>query len=192
LFKHMATQEDLVQRWHSGDANAFEALFRQYEKLVFRTAYLITGDVEKSKDVMQEVFVAVWKWRHTFDPSRGQFTTWLHRITVNKCSKKRTKHQTAILSLEEAEEKGFQPESHSELPEELTISREEYEELMKALSALDTKYRSVVVLRYFNELSGEEIAKIEEIPLGTVKSRLHYALKSLRGIYARKSEGYGL
>ncbi len=186
----MTTQADLVQQWRSGDANAFEALFRQYEKLVFRTAYLITGDAEKSKDVMQEVFVAVWKWRHTFDPSRGQFTTWLHRITVNKCSKKRTKHQLAFLSLEEAESKGFQPESNVELPEDLMISMEEYSKLMKALSALDTNHRSVVVLRYFNELSCEEIARIADISLGTVKSRLHYALKSLRLIYT--SEEYEL
>jgi RNA polymerase sigma-70 factor (ECF subfamily) len=78
------------------------------------------------------------------------------------------------------------------LPEALMISREEYDELMKALSALDTKYRSVVVLRYFSELSCEEIAQAEDIPLGTVKSRLHYALKSLRTIYAGKGERYGL
>jgi RNA polymerase sigma-70 factor (ECF subfamily) len=58
------------------------------------------------------------------------------------------------------------------------------------LSALDTNRRSVVVLRYFNELSCEEIARIADIPLGTVKSRLHYALKSLRMIYT--SEGYEL
>ena len=188
----MTTQADLVQRWRSGDSDAFEALFRQYEKLVFRTAYLITGDAENAKDVMQEVFVAVWKWRHTYDPIRGQFTTWLHRITVNKCSKKQVKHQLTFLSLEEAEEKGFQPESRSELPEELMISKEEYDGLMRALSALDNAHRSVVVLRYFNELSCEEVAQVVDIPLGTVKSRLHYALKSLRTMYARKGEGYGL
>jgi len=183
---------DLIEQWHSGDSDAFEALFRQYEKLVFRTAYLITGDVEKARDIMQEVFVSVWKSRHTFNPEKGKFTTWLHRITVNKCSRRQGKHRPVFLSLEETQEKGFQPESSDNLPEELMISREEYDELMKALSALDTKYRSIVVLRYFSELSCEEIAQIVDIPLGTVKSRLHYALKSLRTIYARKSEGYGL
>lgn len=183
---------DLIERWHSGDSDAFEALFRQYEKLVFRTAYLIIGDVEKARDVMQEVFVAVWKSRRTFNPEKGKFTTWLHRITVNKCSRRQGKHRPTFLSLEETQEKGFQPESNDDLPEELTISREEYDGLMKALSMLDTKYRSVVVLRYFGDLSCEEIARAVDIPLGTVKSRLHYALKSLRSIYAGKSESYGL
>jgi len=89
---------DLIEQWHSGDADAFEALFRQYEKLVSRTAYLITGDTEEAKDVMQEVFVSVWKWRHTFNPRKGKFTTWLHRITVNQCSKKHRKKQPVFLS----------------------------------------------------------------------------------------------
>jgi RNA polymerase sigma-70 factor, ECF subfamily len=183
---------DLIERWRSGDSDAFEALFRQYEKLVFRTAYLIVGDMEKARDVLQEVFVAVWKSRHTFDPKKANFTTWLHRITVNKCSRRQSKQQPIFLSLEESQEKGFQPESNGDLPEELMISREEYGELMRALSTLDVKYRSAVVLRYFSELSCEEIAQTMDIPLGTVKSRLHYALKSLRAIYARKSEEYGL
>jgi len=183
---------DLIERWRSGDGDAFEALFRQYEKLVFRTAYLIVGDAEKARDVMQEVFISVWKSRHTFDPEKGKFTTWLHRITVNKCSKKQGSYRPVFLSLVETQEKGFQPGSSDNLPGELMISREEHDELMKALSTLETKYRSVVVLRYFSELSCKEIARIEDVPMGTVRSRLHYALKSLREIYARKRAGYGL
>ncbi len=169
---------DLVEKWQSGDVGAFEALFRQHQKLVFRTAYLITGDAETAKDVVQEVFVSVWKSRHTFNPEKGKFTTWLHRITVNRCSKKR-RRKPAFLSLEEAGNGGLSLPG-GDVPAEAIITKEEYAHLMKALAALDTKHRSVVVLRYFNELSCEEIAHAAEIPLGTVKSRLHYALKSLR------------
>ena len=60
------------------------------------------------------------------------------------------------------------------------ISKEEYEGLMRALSSLDTKHRSVLVLRFFNELSYNEIARVMGVSLGTVKSRIHYALKMLR------------
>ncbi len=168
---------DLVEKWQSGDVSAFEALFRQHQKLVLRTAYLITGDAEMAKDVMQEVFVSVWKSRHTFNPAKGKFTTWLHRITVNRCSKVH-RQKPAFLSLEETENKGLALPS-DEILAEAIITKEEYASLMKALAALDTKHRSVVVLRYFNELSCEEIAQVADIPLGTVKSRLHYALKSL-------------
>jgi len=171
---------DLIEQWQSGDATAFESLFHKYEKLVFRTAYLITGDDDEAMDILQEVFVSVWKWRHTFNPRKGKVTTWLHRITVNQCSRKHRKKQPVFLSLEEIEEKGFQLEA-SEFPDEVMITREEYKRLMEALNSLDAKHRSVLVMRYFNELSYDEIAQVIDIPLGTVKSRLNQALKSLRG-----------
>jgi len=171
---------DLVEQLQSGDAVAFESLFNKYKKLVYRTAYLITGDREEAKDIMQEVFVAVWKWRRTFDPEKGEFTTWLQRITVNECSRKRKKRRIAFLSLEEKENKGCCPGDPAELPEDIMISKEEYERLMMALSSLDTKHRSVLVLRFFNELSYDEIARVVGVSLGTVKSRIHYALKTLR------------
>jgi len=74
---------DLTEKWQSGDLAAFEGLFRQYQKLVFRTAYLITGSKEAAEDALQEVFVLVWRSRHTYDPNKGKLTTWLHRITGN-------------------------------------------------------------------------------------------------------------
>jgi RNA polymerase sigma-70 factor (ECF subfamily) len=183
---------DLVEQWLSGDSGAFESLFRQYEKLVFRTAYLITGDAEIAGDIMQEVFISVWKSRHTFNPRIAKFTTWLHRITVNKCSKKHGRKKPVSVSLEDAESKGLQMPHNSELPEEILISKEEYGNLMKALNSLDVKHRSILVLRFFNELSLDEIAMVAEIPLGTVKSRLHYALKSLRSILIEENKRYGL
>lgn len=168
-----------MEKWQTDDMSAFEALFHQYEKLVYRTAYLVVGDREEAKDILQEVFVSVWKWRQTFDPQKGKFTTWLHRITINQCSKKRRKKQPVFLSLEEIEDKGFQTEA-SEFPEEVMITREEYERLMKVLNSLNAKHRSVLVLRYFNDLSYCEIAQVIDVPLGTVKSRLNQALKLLR------------
>lgn len=171
---------DLEERLKSDDVAAFESLFNKHQKLVYRTAYLITGDGEEARDVMQEVFVAVWKWRHTFDSQKGKFTTWLHRITVNECYKKRKKKRVAFLSLEGEENKGYCPDDPAELPEDIMISKEEYGKLMEALSLLDTKHRSVLVLRFFNELSYDDIAQAVGVSLGTVKSRIHYALKMLR------------
>jgi len=170
---------DLVEKWQSGDMVAFEALFRQHERLVFRTAYLITGDKEEAEDVLQEVFVSVWKSRHTFNPTRGKLTTWLHRITVNQCARKRRKKQLAFLSLEERR-LDLPDTKRRELPEEVCVTKWEYERLMKALNSLGSKHRPVLVLRYFNDLSYDEIAQVLGIPLGTVKSRINQALRSLR------------
>ena len=169
---------DLTEKWQHGDVNAFETLFRQYEKLVFRTAYLITGSREAAEDALQEVFVSVWRSRHTYDPGKGKLTTWLHRITVNQCSKKKPGKTPATVSLEE---KGVDlPEMKRSQPDDILVSKLEYDRLLRAMDALDTKHRSVLVLRYFNDLSYQEIAEALEIPLGTVKSRLNQSLRYLK------------
>jgi RNA polymerase sigma factor (sigma-70 family) len=168
-----------MDKWKHGDVNAFETLFWQYEKLVFRTAYLITGNREAAEDILQDVFTSVWRFRQTYDPNKGKLTTWLHRITVNECSRKKSRKTSAVISLEQ---KGIDlPEmKHQFQPEETSITKEEYDRLLRAMEALDTKHRSVLVLRYFNDLSYREIAKALEIPLGTVKSRLNQSLRYLK------------
>ena len=170
---------DIIEKWQHGDASAFETLFRKYEKMVFRTAYLITGNREVAEDTLQEVFLSVWKSRHTYDPNRGKLTTWLHRITVNQCSRGKARKVPAAVSIEE---KGVDlPDmKHYFQPEEISVSRIEYDRLLKAMAALDTKHRSVLVLRYFNDLSYKEIAEVMDIPLGTVKSRLNQSLRYLK------------
>jgi len=170
---------DKTEPWQKGDMSAFEALFRQYEKLVFRTAYLITGSRDAAEDALQEVFISVWKSRHTYDPDKGKLTTWLHRITVNQCSGKKKAKTPTPVSLDE---KGIDlPETgRGSRPEDVLINKQEYERLLWAMDALDNKHRSILVLRYFNDLSYREIAEALQIPLGTVKSRLNQSLRYLK------------
>lgn len=164
-----------MENWQTGNLNAFEAMYRQYERLVFRNAYLITGTKEEAEDVLQEVFLSVWKSRHTFDPAKSKLSTWLHRITVNECFRKKRKQDTGQVSIEDVDLADPQDSQ-----EESLITKEEYAELMKAMNTLDNKHRAVLVLRYFNELSYDEIAQTMDIPLGTVKSRIFQALSTLR------------
>lgn len=161
-------------RWQSGDAADFESLFRQYERLVFKTAYLITGTKEEAEDILQEVFVSVWKSRQTFDPNKAKLTTWLHKITVNKCLERRRKKKLVSVSLEGLDLPGTQ------VTDDVLVSRQEYERLLEAMNSLDAKHRVVLILRYFDDLSYEEIAQAVSVPLGTVKSRINQALKLLR------------
>ncbi len=170
---------DLTENWQHGDVNAFETLYRQYEKLVYRTAYLITGSREAAENTLQEVFISVWKSRHTYDSNKGKLTTWLHRITVNECSRKKTKNASTTISLEE-KMIDLPDMKHQSQPEDILINKMEYERLLRAMDALDTKHRSILVLRYFNDLSYQEIAEALEIPLGTVKSRLNQSLRYLK------------
>ena len=170
---------DLTKNWQKGDMVAFETLFRQYEKLVFKTAYLITGNREAAEDILQEVFISVWRSRHTYDPSKGKLTTWLHRITVNQCSREKARKAPAAVSLEE-KDIDLPEMKYKSQPEDMLVNKMEYDRLLRAMDALDVKHRSVLVLRYFNDLSYQEIAEALEIPLGTVKSRLNQSLKYLK------------
>lgn len=170
---------DLTETLRAGDVSAFEAIFQDYRKMVFKTAYLMTGRKEEAEDILQEVFVSVWRSRSTFNPRKGKLSTWIYRITVNQCLSRRRRKKPTLLSLED---KGIDmPDSKLEgQPEEVLVTRLEYENLLKAMNALDGRHRSVLVLRYFNDLSYDEIAQVIGIPLGTVKSRINQALKSLR------------
>ena len=170
-----------IEKWQSGDISAFEALFHQHQRLVFRTAYLIVGDKQEAEDVLQEVFVTVWKSRHSFNPAKGKLTTWMHRITVNQCISRHRRKQPSLLSLEKAREGGVPLQVQSgPLPEDTSMSRLVYEGVLRAVNQLDGKHRPVVILRYFNDLSYGEIAQVLDIPLGTVKSRINQAINTLR------------
>jgi len=159
---------DLIRRCQAGDEQAFAELFHRYKNLVYKTAYLMLGDADEAEDVLQEVFVQVYKSLDAYDPGRGAFTTWLYRITVNRCLNWRRRWRPFV-RLDRARTSVRSPEGQ----------REE-EGVWQAVRGLSEKLRAVVILRYYWELSYAEIAQILDIPLGTVKSRLNLALKTLR------------
>lgn len=162
-------------------AEEFEAIFHCYKDMVFKTAYLILGDGEKASDALQEVFIKVHKSLDAFDPQKGKFKTWLYRITVNQCISERRRKGSASFSLERLEEEGLHlRDTNSQLPEELLMKQEESKAIKQAMQSLDAKHRAVLALRYFDELSYDEIAETLGIPLGTAKSRLNTAIKVLR------------
>jgi len=165
----------LIRRSQAGDEEAFGTLFHQYKNLVYRTAYLMLGDAGEAEDVLQEVFYQVHRSLSSFDPTKGAFTTWLHRITVNQCLNRRRRLRLPVLSLERLPclpWAGHVPSPEDRLAAEEIIGQE--------LRHLSDKLRAPVVLRYYRELSYDEIAQILDIPVGTVKSRLDAALKILR------------
>ena len=162
-----------MEKWQTGDMAAFETFFRENERAVFRNAYLITGNREDAEDVLQDVFTSVWKSRHTYDANKGKLSTWLHRITVNECFRRRHKDRPSMFRVD-PEEIAFagQAQQRPDIPD--------FEALTEAMNTLDPRHRAVLVLRYFNDLSYDEIASALQVPLGTVKSRINHALKRLR------------
>ncbi|MBE9506422.1 MAG: sigma-70 family RNA polymerase sigma factor [Chloroflexi bacterium] len=165
----------LIRRSQAGDEGAFAALFDGYKNLVYKTAYLMLDNTDDAEDALQEVFVQVHRSLSTFRPSKGAFTTWLHRITVNHCLNRRRKRRLPTLSLAEVSSTSLA--DHSPSPEGRLA---EEETIQQALGRLSEKQRAVAILRYYWDLSYAEIAQMLDIPVGTVKSRLNLALRTLR------------
>ena len=163
----------LIRRCQAGNTEAFAALFEETRNLVFRTAYLVLGNALDAEDILQEVFIQVYRCMGSYDPGRGAFSTWLYRITVNRCLNLRRRRSFLTLALEELPESAWREAAISESQPAVL------EAVQHALMQLSMKLRVVIVLRFFWDLPNSEIAEILNLPLGTVKSRLNLALRSL-------------
>jgi RNA polymerase sigma-70 factor, ECF subfamily len=163
----------LIRRCQAGDQGAFALLFERYKDLVYRTTYLTLGSAAEAEDILQEVFLQVHRSLDSYDPGRGAFSTWLYRITVNRCLNwRRGLSRTESLEQLDDERLGGAAFASDSYAEDDTVR--------KALNGLSRKLRVVVVLRYLCDLSYAEIAEITGLPLGTVKSRLNQAIRLLR------------
>ena len=173
----------IITRARSGDREAFAVLFEQYKNLVYKTAYLMLGEATEAEDALQEIFVQVYKSLSGFDPGKAAFTTWLYRVTFNYCLNHRRKKRPFTLPLEDVS-----PALRSEFPGS-QLADEEI--LQQAIGKLTDRQRAVVILRYFWDLPYAEIAQILDVPLGTVKSRIDLALKTLRKVLEEQEPGKG-
>lgn len=171
------SEEELIRLSQSGDWDAFEALLECYRALLSRTAFLTTRDRGTAQDVLQEALVQVWRdlpsYRH-----HGSFKAWMLKILLNKARKHYRKKQVDTVALEKAIEA---PES-SDGPEEILEREEEARLMRQALELLSPNHREVLVLRYYNDLTVPEIARVLACREGTIKSRLSRALRRLERI----------
>jgi RNA polymerase sigma-70 factor (ECF subfamily) len=162
----------LIQRSLAGDQQAFGEIFQQYMNLVYKTAVLMLGNSQDAEDVLQLVFIQVYKSLASYSPSKGAFSTWLHRITVNQClNYRRRRFRLVPLRLSNAERIADPALSEGRIGEK--------EDVRQALGKLSRKLRPVVIYRYYWGMSYAEIAEVMDIPLGTVKSRLALGMKNL-------------
>ena len=173
----------IIIRAQSGDREAFAVLFEQHKNLVYKTAYLMLGEVTEAEDALQEIFVQVYKSLSGFDSRKAAFTTWLYRVTFNYCLNHRRKKRPFTLPMED-----ISPALKSEFP---GTQLAEEEILQQAIGKLTDRQRAVVILRYFWDLPYAEIAQILDVPLGTVKSRMDLALKTLRKLIEEQESGKG-
>jgi RNA polymerase sigma-70 factor (ECF subfamily) len=168
---------ELVARLKAGDLDALGALYARYKTLVFRTALAITRDPEAAEDILQDCFLRVHAYANSIDVSLP-LKPWLYRVTVNLSYTWATRHSRWRLPLEGLVDQLVSPSRFS--PERLAEDGDQERAIHAAIERLGFSQRVVIVLHYLNDLSLKEIAEILDCPVGTVKSRLHYARDNLR------------
>jgi RNA polymerase sigma-70 factor (ECF subfamily) len=174
------TLGELINRWQSGDAEAFDRLYDLYAPTVYRLGWAMLRQREDAEDMVQETFLRVHRARASFDPARAAFSTWLYQIALNLCrSRLRQRHWTFVPWGEAPGQQKTIPDL-APGPEKLALRQEFQQALWSAVQRLNDRQREVIVLYYYLDLSSREIAEILGIPEGTVYSRLHHARRALR------------
>ncbi|SHS44849.1 RNA polymerase sigma factor SigE [Mycobacteroides abscessus subsp. abscessus] len=167
-----------------GDQSAYGEIVEIYKDKVFQLCFRILGNRHEAEDMAQEAFIRAYVNISSFNIDL-KFSTWLYRIATNLCIDRiRKKKPDYYLDAEVSGTDGLtmysQIASDTILPEDEIESLELQETIQREITKLPEKYRSVIVLKYIEELSLNEISEILDIPLGTVKTRIHRGREALR------------
>jgi RNA polymerase sigma-70 factor, ECF subfamily len=169
---------ECVRRVQEGDTDSFEILVRRHEKAIFNLIYRLLGNYDEAAEVAQEVFLSAFKSIHQF---RGEanFSTWLYRIGLNHASTRRKSLYTS--------QRRYIPLDGTEVIADGTVDlvknvehKEIQQRVQQALNSLDPEDARIILLRDLQDVPYEDVAEMLDIPVGTVKSRLHRARQALR------------
>ncbi|UJF31982.1 RNA polymerase sigma factor SigW [Paenibacillus hexagrammi] len=175
----------LIQLSRTGDRNAFVELVELYRSKIQRLAFRMLHNKPDSEDIVQETFIRVYLNLNHYDESQS-FSTWIYRIGKNVCidllRKKKPVHSLdAELSEQDDDYSYYSKLASGDIsPEHAVLQSEVQEHVQKSISKLADKYKSVITLYYLEELSLQEISEKLDLPVTTVKTRLHRGRELLR------------
>lgn len=186
------TDGELLRRYLDGQADAFAELVGRYQRSLYGFLVRFTGNRALAEDVFQETFLQVHHSAARFDTSRA-FRPWLYTVAANKARdalRKKNRRQAAPLDATLTNDTGT---SYADLlpddlpgPDEISANQETRQAVHDMIAELPEHLREVLVMCYFNELPYKEIAEALSIPVGTVKSRMHAAVRA----FAEKWSAY--
>ncbi len=178
----LGSDEVIVERALTGDAEAFGELVRRWERRIFALTYGMLGREEDARDATQETFLAAFRNLRGFR-GEAKVSSWLHRIAVNQCISRQRRakiRSESALDDEQDHDAGSFATPVSESPVRVVEGRQETLAVRRAINSLPIELKQVVVMKEFEELTFREIADALDLPLSTVKSRLYTALKQLQ------------
>jgi len=175
--KFSYTDEELIARFQRGDEKAYIELVNRYRKRMMTFVFRFVGDMDQAEDLVQDTFVKVYTHRHYYKEI-AKFSTWIYTIAGNLARtelRKRKRRKVTSLSQMGNDDKDYdlpavQPDSGDVVQGEFIEQK-----IQEAIDELPLHFKTVIILRDIQELSYEEISKIVDVPLGTVKSRINRA-----------------
>ena len=187
-------KEDMVlikQAVEEGDEKAYEKLMNRYKKSVYFMLLKMTQNKDDAEDLTMESFAKAFKSLHKFNPQYA-FSTWLFRIASNNCidfirkNKMRTFSINTPVETDNGTIDNFDLPDNLELPDDYANRMDKAKFLQSVIDELPKTYSTLIKLRYYEELSYEEIAEIIGVPIGTVKAQLHRARELLYKALAKQ------
>jgi RNA polymerase sigma-70 factor (ECF subfamily) len=174
----------IIQDVKKGDQQAFAELVELYKDKVYQISYRMVGNVHEAQDIAQEAFLRAYMNIETYDVDR-KFSTWLFRIVTNlSIDRLRKKKPDYYLDQEVDGTIGLTLSSQiaatDELPEDQVITYELQDWIQGEILNLPSKYRSAIILKYIEDLSLKEISDVLDLPIATVKTRIHRGREALR------------
>ena len=167
------TEEELVKRLKLHEREAYSYLYDHYARSLFNIIYQFVPQQEVAEDVLQQVFIKIWKSIHAYDPGKGRLFTWMLQIARNQSIDQQRSRET-----NKNERTVTLSESDSLHHADCAVVRDSGLQLM--LQKLPTDSRKLIELSYFMGYTHDEIAKLLQLPLGTVKTRIRASIIQLK------------
>ncbi len=173
------------------DSNAFNELVNRYKNKLVNYLYRFTGSIEDAEDVAQDVFVRIFRMKHTY-MEMGKFKPWFYTIAGNQVkSHLNSKSKRRAFSLSRTfgeDDREMEIADNQRIADEQLTAGEEVEYVQKAIDKLELKHKEIIILRDIEDMEYEEISEVLKIPVGTVKSRINRARESLKVLLERLHE----
>ncbi|MES9684156.1 RNA polymerase [Bacillus sp. AFS001701] len=175
------SEAELMQLIKEKHRPALEELYDRYIKIVYSFSLKSTKDPDKAKAIVQAVFMRIWTTKNGFDPEKGQFINWLltitRNITIDHHRKEKKEHAQITIGQEQLERISEYPSNN---PAEIVSKKLLKEQIQQAYQYLSKNQIELIQWLYWEGYTLREIAEMKQEPIGTIKSRLHQALKILR------------
>lgn len=177
----MQEEHQWIQEVLAGDKQAYAQIINKYKNPLYGTILRMTRNPHDAQDLVQEAFIKVYQQLEKYNGT-GSFSSWLYRVAINHCMDEFRKKRYQMKQSEINEETVVDP-NH---PEVIFLKKEKNRQLERLIATLPEDERLIILLRYMNELSYDEISELADIPLSTVRNKLHRAKKKMRKTVKRE------